>query len=87
MFHGFPVQWSNSMMHGCGAKITKQPNGSFLAEEGQFVNDEWVSLEQLALADCHCRSRASWLPDEHAVLQGAITVAPIRALPSLPACR
>ncbi|PRW33112.1 MORN repeat [Chlorella sorokiniana] len=35
-------QWSNSMMDGCGVKITKQPNGTFLAEEGQFVNDEWV---------------------------------------------
>lgn len=36
-------QWRNSMMDGCGVKITKQPNGTFLAEEGQFVNDEWVS--------------------------------------------
>jgi len=37
------LQWKNSMMDGCGVKITKQPNGSYLAEEGQFVNDEWVS--------------------------------------------
>ncbi len=29
-------------MHGCGVKISKQPNGDFIAEEGQFVNDEWV---------------------------------------------
>lgn len=35
-------QWSNSMMNGCGVKITRQPNGSYLAEEGRFVNDEWV---------------------------------------------
>lgn len=31
------------MMDGCGVKITRQPNGAFLAEEGQFVNDDWVS--------------------------------------------
>ena len=37
-------QWRNSMMDGCGVKISKQPNGSFLAEEGQFVNDEWVRV-------------------------------------------
>lgn len=30
------------MMHGCGVKISRQPNGNFLAEEGQFVNDEWA---------------------------------------------
>ena len=36
-------QWKESMMDGCGVKITKQPNGAFLAEEGQFVRDEWVS--------------------------------------------
>lgn len=36
-------QWSSSMMNGCGVKITRQPNGSYLAEEGRFVNDEWVS--------------------------------------------
>ncbi|KAI7841170.1 hypothetical protein COHA_005136 [Chlorella ohadii] len=35
-------QWSDSKMDGCGVKITKQPNGTFLAEEGQFVNDDWV---------------------------------------------
>jgi hypothetical protein len=35
-------QWENSMQSGCGVKITKQPNGNFLAEEGEFVNDEWV---------------------------------------------
>lgn len=35
-------QWENSMQQGCGVKITKQPNGQFLAEEGEFVNDEWV---------------------------------------------
>lgn len=29
-------------MHGCGTKISKQPNGSFLAEEGEFINDDWV---------------------------------------------
>ncbi len=38
------AQWSDSKMDGCGVKITKQPNGTFLAEEGQFVNDDWVSL-------------------------------------------
>lgn len=31
------------MMDGCGVRITRQPNGAFLAEEGQFVADEWVS--------------------------------------------
>lgn len=36
-------QWRNSMMNGCGVKITKQPSGGYLAEEGKFVNDEWVS--------------------------------------------
>ena len=35
-------QWQNSMMHGCGVKLTKQPNGQILAEEGEFVNDEWA---------------------------------------------
>lgn len=35
-------QWQNSMMHGCGVKLTKQPNGQILAEEGEFLNDEWV---------------------------------------------
>jgi len=37
-------QWENSMHQGCGVKITKQSNGQFLAEEGQFVNDEWVGI-------------------------------------------
>jgi hypothetical protein len=36
-------QWRDSMMEGCGVKITRQPSGAFLAEEGQFVRDEWVS--------------------------------------------
>lgn len=36
-------QWDeHSKMHGCGSKITRQPNGSFIAEEGQFVKDEWA---------------------------------------------
>lgn len=29
-------------MHGCGVKITREPNGSFAAEEGLFADDEWV---------------------------------------------
>lgn len=37
-------QWRGSMMDGCGVRITRQPNGSFLAEEGQFVGDDWVSF-------------------------------------------
>lgn len=41
-------QWVTSMMNGCGVKITKQPSGGYLAEEGQFVNDEWVSHWQVA---------------------------------------
>lgn len=37
------VQWRSSMMDGCGVKITKQPGtATYLAEEGEFVNDEWV---------------------------------------------
>lgn len=35
-------EWKDSMAHGCGVKISKQPNGQFIAEEGKFVNDEWV---------------------------------------------
>lgn len=35
-------QWENSLAHGCGVKISKQPNGHFIAEEGKFINDEWV---------------------------------------------
>ena len=37
-------------------KITKQPNGTFLAEEGQFVNDEWVSCKGPA---CGSRGRTA----------------------------
>ena len=38
-------QWQQSMMNGCGTKISKQPNGQFLAEEGYFVDDEWAGNE------------------------------------------
>ncbi|KAL4423468.1 hypothetical protein ABPG77_005420 [Micractinium sp. CCAP 211/92] len=35
--------WRSSMMDGCGVKITKQSGSTtYLAEEGEFVNDEWV---------------------------------------------
>lgn len=30
------------MMHGCGVKISKQPGGKFIAEEGEFSNDDWL---------------------------------------------
>lgn len=35
-------QWSGSVMHGCGSKLTRQPNGTLIPEEGEFANDEWV---------------------------------------------
>lgn len=39
------LQWRSSMMDGCGVKITKQAGSTtYLAEEGEFVNDEWVSF-------------------------------------------
>lgn len=34
-------EWKESMMHGCGVKVVKQANGTMLAEEGEFVDDEW----------------------------------------------
>ena len=35
-------EWHKSMLE-CGVKITKMPDNSYLAEEGRFFKDEWVS--------------------------------------------
>ncbi|KAI8109468.1 hypothetical protein M9434_000750 [Picochlorum sp. BPE23] len=37
-------EWKESMMHGCGVKVVKQANGTTLAEEGEFVEDEWKGV-------------------------------------------
>lgn len=34
-------QWRHGLMNGCGVKLSKQPNGRFISEEGEFVEDEW----------------------------------------------
>lgn len=34
--------WMQGAMHGCGARIWKQPDGSMAAAEGTFFHDEYV---------------------------------------------
>ncbi len=49
------LQWRSSMMDGCGVKITKQSGSTtYLAEEGEFVNDEWVSRCSCSLPALRC---------------------------------
>ena len=54
----FRGQWQRSAMNGCGVKISKQANGQFLVEEGQFVNDEWVG-EGMACPVAQARAAAA----------------------------
>lgn len=37
-------EWKDSKMHGCGVKLVKQRNGKVVAEEGEFVEDEWKGV-------------------------------------------
>lgn len=37
-------EWKESSMHGCGVKVVRQGNGKALAEEGEFVDDEWKGV-------------------------------------------
>lgn len=56
------LQWRSSTMDGCGVKITKQSGSTtYLAEEGEFVNDEWVSRCSCSLccAVAACRHSAA----------------------------
>ena len=67
-------------MHGCGVKIHRQPNGQFLAEEGQFLNDEWVGSVMACTVD-QARAAAAEA-DKAAMLARAFELEPERA--SLP---
>ena len=35
-------EWRASKANGCGVRLTKQKNGKVVAEEGEFVDDEWL---------------------------------------------
>lgn len=37
-------EWKESAMHGCGVKLVRQGNGKAVAEEGEFVDDEWKGV-------------------------------------------
>lgn len=45
-------QWKENAAEGCGVKISKQPDGRYIAEEGRFVQDEWIGEDEAcSLAD------------------------------------
>ncbi len=35
-------EWSESRANGCGVRLTKNTNGKVTAEEGEFLDDEWL---------------------------------------------
>lgn len=37
-------EWKESRMHGCGVKMVRQGHGNVMAEEGEFVEDEWKGV-------------------------------------------
>lgn len=48
------------MMHGCGVKISKQPNnGQYIAEEGVFKHDEWLGSSQFVCSVDDARKAAA----------------------------
>jgi len=40
-------EWKESAMHGCGVKVVRQGNGKGIAEEGEFVDDEWKGVTKV----------------------------------------
>jgi hypothetical protein len=40
-------QWKENAAEGCGVKISKQPDGRYIAEEGHFVHDEWIGEDNV----------------------------------------
>ena len=52
-------QWHNSTITGCGVKLTKQLNGSFITEEGRFDDDEWMGEDVKGCSVEQARKAAS----------------------------
>ncbi len=35
-------EWEANTRSGCGVELTRNPDGSFIAKEGQFMNDTFI---------------------------------------------